>query len=281
MKFKLFNKSLRVFSSSVSAKEEFIRFFSRYGISHPDVVMIGFRGDVRSLLRREGAPDPESYADESLRINWYPNARGKKVLLVSIDENRVYASRSGALIEAIFDISGDDPPSITFLGSGGAIDEPAIIGKIVNPTVVLNGDPFPAAQGKGAAAHIIRNRALDGTSIRTVHASVENVVVETSQWVARMRKDRVRTVDQELYHVVNAINSSAYARDVELFAGILVTDNVSSNADANLDLTLEHAEETIAETAGARQAYLSRVLTKMGLVKDERTRDPATIEIKR
>jgi hypothetical protein len=71
--------------------------------------MIGFRGDIRSLLKDDGVSDPESYTDESLRVNWYPDANGKKVLLVSIDKNRIFASRSGELIEAIFAISASAP----------------------------------------------------------------------------------------------------------------------------------------------------------------------------
>jgi hypothetical protein len=280
-KFKSFNKSLKVFHSSISPKEEFIRFFNRHGINHPDVVMIGFRGDIRSLLRQEGVPDPESYADESLRVNWYPNAHGKKVLLVSIDENRIYASRSGALIEAILGISPDNPPAMTFLGIGGVIDEPEIVGTIVTPTVVLNGDRFPANQNKGVLVHIIANRAVDETSIRTAHASVENVIVETTQWADRMKRLRVRTVDQELFHLVNGINASANARTMEIFAGILLTDNVSSKLDANMGPTLEHAEETISKTAAVRQAYLSKLLTKMGLIKLDKSKLPPAIEITR
>jgi hypothetical protein len=76
---------------------------------NPDAVMIGFRGDIRSLLKDDGVSDPESYTDESSRVNWYPDANGKKILLVSIDKNRIFASRSGELIEAIFAISAVGP----------------------------------------------------------------------------------------------------------------------------------------------------------------------------
>jgi hypothetical protein len=280
-KFNSFSKSLKVFHSSVSPTEEFIRFFNRYSIKHPDVVMIGFRGDIRSLLRQEGVSDPKSYTDESLRINWYPNAHGKKVLLVSIDENRIYASRSGALIEAILGISPDNPPAITFLGIGGVIDEPEIVGTIVTPTVVLSGDPFPANQSKGVLVHIIANGAVDETSIRTAHASVENVIVETTRWADQMKRLRVRTVDQELFHLINAINASANAHTVKVFVGILVTDNVASTPGANVGPTLEHAEETISKTGAVRQAYLSKLLTKMGLIKLDKSKLPPAIEITR
>jgi len=141
-----FKKSLRVFMSSRSARQEFIDFFAKHGVSSPDTVMIGFIGDTRSLLKAEGIHDPELYSDESLRVNWFKNANGRKVLLVSIDHNRIYASRSGELIEAILAISESSPPKIVFLGSAGAIEDPSIVGRIVTPTMVLNGDPFPAVQ---------------------------------------------------------------------------------------------------------------------------------------
>jgi hypothetical protein len=267
-----FAKSLRVFSSSLGAKAEFSRFFDRHGISHPDVVMIGFIGNIRAILGREGMPDPQTFSDESLRVNWYSDAGGKKLLLVSIDGNRIFGSRAGALIEAILERSGSAPPSITFLGSGGAIDEPEIVGKLVSPTVVLNGDPFPAAQGKGALAHIIRNRALDETSIRAVHASVESVVVETTQWARRMKMERVRTVDQELFHVIGAINSSPAAHEIDVFAGILVTDNISPSVVSDLDITLREAEGIIATTFDLRTRFFSTVLSQLGLLNQPRMR---------
>jgi len=273
-KLRSFNKSLKVLMSSFSARQEFIAFLNKHGIRCPDAVMIGFIGVTRSIMRDEGIDDPKTYLDESLRVNWYTNANGMKVLLVSIDQNRIFASRAGALIDAILQLSGDEPPSIAFLGSGGAINEPEIVGKIVTPTIVLNGNPFPANQNKGMLVHIIRNRAVDGASIRTAHASVENVIVETTQWADQMRRDRVRTVDQELFHIINAINSVPHAREVEVLAGILVTDNVSSNAEANRNVTLEHAEEMISKTAAAREEFLSKVLTKIGILKSDKTRLP-------
>ena len=90
-------------------------------------------------------------------------------------------SRSGDLIEAIFAVSGASLPVIVFLGSGGAIEDPSIVGQIVTPTMVLNGDPFPARQHTGVLVHLIRNKAVAQTSIKTAHASVENVVVETTR----------------------------------------------------------------------------------------------------
>jgi hypothetical protein len=107
---------------------------------------------------------------------------------------------------------------------------------------------------------------LDETSIRAVHASVESVVVETTQWAKRMKRDRVRTADQELFHIIGAINSSPVAHEIEVFAGILVTDNVSPSAVSDLDITLREAEEAIARTSDLRTRFFSRVLLQLGLL---------------
>jgi hypothetical protein len=273
-KLQSFKKLLKVFLSSRSARQEFIGFFAKHGISSPDTVMIGFIGDTRSLLKAEGINDPEIYSDESLRINWYKNANGRRVLLVSIDHNRIYASRSGELMEAILAISGDSPPTIVFLGSGGAIEDPAIIGKIVIPTIVLNGDPFPAVQHKGVLVHLIGNKAIGRSSIKTAHASVENVVVETTQWAERMKRDRVRTVDQELFHIIKVVNSRDSTRKAEVYVGILVTDNVSSDADTDIDMTLQHAEGTIAKTANTRREFLTGILRDLRILEQDEIRIP-------
>lgn len=266
-----FSKSLKVFMSSRSAQQEFIGFFARHGISSPDTVMIGFIGDIRSLMKGAGIEDPEVYSDESLQVNWYKNANGRRVLLISIDHNRIFASRSGELIEAIFKISGDSPPSVTFLGSGGAIDEPAIVGQIATPTIVLKGDPFPPLHYQSVVVHLIRNKAIALSDMKTAHASVENVIVETTQWAHKMKMDRVRTVDQELFHIVDAINSSGMGLKVAIFVGILLTDNVSSDAAANADMTLEYAEKTISKTISVRREFLSKVLTELGILDRDRS----------
>jgi hypothetical protein len=273
-KLHTFKKSLKVFMSSRSARQEFVDFFAKHGVSSPDTVMIGFIGDTRSLLKAEGIHDPELYSDESLRINWFKNANGRKVLLVSIDHNRIYASRSGELIEAILAISGTSPPTIVFLGSAGAIEDPTIVGRIVTPTMVMNGDPFPAVQHRGVLIHLIRNKAVAQGRIQTAHASVENVVVETTQWAEGMKRDRVRTVDQELFHIMKSVNSRDSTQQAEIYVGILVTDNVSSNADANTDMTLEHAEEAIAKTASTRREFLRSILTDLRLLKRDDIKDP-------
>jgi hypothetical protein len=186
--------------------------------------------------------------------------------------NRIYASRAEDLIEAIFAVSGASPPAIVFLGSGGAIEDPSIVGQIVTPTMVLNGDPFPARQHTGVLVHLIRNKAVAQTSIKTAHASVENVVVETTRWAERMKSNRVRTVDQELFHIMKAVNSRANVQRVEMYVGILVTDNISSNVDGNTDMTLEHAEETISKTATARREFLANILTELRILEPDEIR---------
>ena len=265
-----FTQSLQVFLSSVSPRDEFIAFFNKYGIDKPDAVIIGFRGDIRPLMKDEGISDPESYTDESLRVNWYPDANGKRVLLVSIDKNRIFASRSGELIEAILTITSPTytPPSITLLGSGGAIDAPQMVGQLVTPVSVMNGDSSLASQDKGAVVQIIRNRAAGEAAAKTSDVSVDNVLVETTKWVKKMKDSRINTVDQELFHIMKAINTSLYAGKVKVFIGTLLTDNVSSNAQDS-DMTLERAEEVISATAEIRREFFSKVLKTLGILKKE------------
>ena len=272
-KIESFDKSLKVLMSSVSAKQEYIAFFTKHGITNPDAVMIGFRDDVRSLLKEDGLSDPESYTDESLRVNWYTDANGKKVLLVSIDNNRIFASRSGELVKAIFAISGNHPPSIVFLGIAGAIDAPEMVGRIVTPTSVMSGDSYAASRDGGVLVHLVRNRAAQEGAIKTADVSVESIVVETTKWARRMKEQRVKTVDQELFHIMDAINSSPYAGKVDVLAGHLVTDNVSSNAN-DTEPTLEHAEETISATSDIRREFLSKILRKIGILKNKTSRLP-------
>ena len=267
-----FTQSLRVLLSSVSPRDEFIMFFRKYGISNPEAVVIGFRGDVRSLLKDDGVSDPVSYTDESLRVNWYPDANGKKVLLVSIDKNRIFASRSGELIQAIFEISST-PPYITFLGAAGAIDAPEMVGRIVTPTSVMSGDSYAASRDGGVLVQLVRNRAAREGAVKTADISVESIVVETTKWARRMREQGVETVDQELFHIMDAINSSPYAGKVDVLAGHLVTDNVSSNAN-DTKPTLERAEETISATSDIRREFLSKLLRKIGILKNKTSRLP-------
>ncbi len=269
-KIESFDKSLKVLMSSVSAKQEYIAFFTKHGITNPDAVMIGFRDDVRSLLKEDGLSDSESYTDESLRVNWYTDANGKKVLLVSIDKNRIFASRSGELVKAIFAISGNHPPSIVFLGIAGAIDAPEMVGRIVTPTSVMSGDSYAASRDGGVLVGLVRNRAAQEGAIKTADVSVESIVVETTKWARRMKEQRVKTVDQELFHIMDGINSSPYA---DVLAGHLVTDNVSSNAN-DAEPTLEHAEETISATSDIRREFLSKILRKIGILKNKTSRLP-------
>jgi hypothetical protein len=263
-----FHSSLKVLMSSVSARHEFIAFFQRHGIREPDAVLIGFMADSAFLLRKEGIGDPKLYSDESLRVNWYPNANGKKVLLVSINGNRIFASRAGHLIDAIFEISPNRSPSVVFLGSAGVIDAPELVWRMVTPITVTHGDPFPEAERRGELVHLIRNRALDPGSIQTAHASVESVVAETTEWARNIKKREIETIDQELLHVIRAVNSSRYGANTQLFVGILVTDNISSDA-AVMNVTLERAEDTISQATELRREFLSKVLKTIGVLKTE------------
>ncbi|HMF49564.1 MAG TPA: hypothetical protein VK603_13020, partial [Candidatus Saccharimonadales bacterium] len=240
VRLQAFSRSLRVFMSPVSPRHEYLTFFNKHDIRNPDAVVIGFMSDARALMSELGFVNPETYSDESLRVTWHKNANGKKVLLISINGNRIFASRSAQLIEAIYEIAPDSRPLITFLGSAGAVDAPELVGKIVAPTSVMNGDPFPKVKDQGALVHLIRNRAADLVPIQSTHASVESVVVETTEWAREIKNRRVRTVDQELYYVIDAINSSARGAESQVYAGILVTDNIATDKSAT-EITLEHA----------------------------------------
>jgi len=79
-----------------------------------------------------------------------------------------------------------------------------------------------------------------------------------------MKDQRVDTVDQELFHIVNAINSSPDSGRVRFFAGQIVTDNVSSNAHET-DVSLQHAEATILATAEIRKEFFSKTLEALGI----------------
>ena len=103
--------------------------------------------------------------------------------------------------------------------------------------------------------------------MQSTHASVESVVVETTEWAREIKNRRVRTVDQELYYVIDAINSSARGAESQVYAGILVTDNIATDKSAT-ELTLEHAEETIAQTANLRKQFLLNVFRQKGILKD-------------
>ena len=129
-------------------RREYLTFFNKHDIRNPDAVVIGFMSDASEVMSDMGFANPETYSDESLRVIWHKNANGKRVLLISINGNRIFASRSAELIEALYEISPDSSPLITFLGSAGAVDAPEMVGKIVAPTRVMNGDPFPRGMAK-------------------------------------------------------------------------------------------------------------------------------------
>jgi hypothetical protein len=266
VRLEAFSKSLRVFMSRVSPRREYLAFFNRHGIRNPDAVLIGFMGESRALLQDLGFTRFEIYSDESLRVTWYNNANGKKVLLISINGNRIFASRAGALMQAIDDISPQSLPLVVFLGSGGSVEQPQMVGKIVAPISVINGDPFAAGRG-GALVHMIRNSAAQLLPMRSNHASVESVVVETTNWTKEMSNRQVHTVDQELYFIMDGFNSSSRRTGTELYAGILVTDNVSIDRGSK-NATLQHAEEIIEKTAELRKEFFFRVLRNQGILKD-------------
>lgn len=265
-RLKSFVKSLRVLMSTVSARNEYFTFFNKYVIRNPDAVLIGFMGDSKVVLSEAGFKQPEPFSDETLRVIWYNDVNGKKVLLISINGNRIFASRAGGLIKAVYDISPQSRPSVIFLGSAGAIDAPEMVGGIVAPLSVMNGDPFPKIKRKSALIHLIRNSAPDLVSAQPIHASVESVVVETTEWAARMKRRQIRTVDQELYHIIDAIHASTRGAETAVYAAVLVTDNVSTNA-SDSHATLEEAEETIEQTDDARKQFLLGALRKAGILK--------------
>src|SRR5207249_6560871 len=115
----------------------FSSFFRQYRISDPDAVIIGFQRDSRTVLKEAGIDQPQRHSSDSLRVNWYPDGDGKKVLLVSINGNRIFASRAGELIEALFETFHSPPRTLVFLGSAGAIASDKLVGQIVAPTVVM------------------------------------------------------------------------------------------------------------------------------------------------
>jgi hypothetical protein len=187
--------------------------------------------------------------------------------LISINGNRIFSSRSRDLMEAVYDSAPDSRPLVTFFGSAGAIDAPGLVGRIVAPTRLMSADPFPRVRSEGDLVHLVRNRAVDLVRLKSNHASVESVVVETIEWAKRIKKQRVNTVDQELYHIIDAIHASPRGRETDLYAAVLVTDNVPSDISDDA-VTLEAAEETIAATATLRQSFLLDVLRTEGILTD-------------
>jgi hypothetical protein len=262
-----FKDWLKVYMSPVAPRTEYLAFFKKHGIRNPDVVMIGFMGDASLVLAEMGFPRPETFSDESLRALWYPNVNGKRVLLISINGNRIFSSRSRDLMEAVYDSAPDSRPLVTFFGSAGAIDAPGLVGRIVAPTRLMSADPFPRVRREGDLVHLVRNRAVDLVRLQSNHASVESVVVETIEWAKHIKKQRVNTVDQELYHIIDAIHASPRGRETGLYAAVLVTDNVPSDMSDDA-VTLEAAEETIAATVMLRQSFLLKVLRTEGILTD-------------
>jgi hypothetical protein len=261
-----FVQRIKIFLSSITPKQEFMDFFERYEIDNPEAVFIGFQGDTRAVLKQAGIEGPKRYSDDSLRVNWYPKADGKKVLVVSINGNRIFASRAGDLIKAIFETFHPAPRALVFFGSGGAIANADLVGRIVAPTVVVQDDFFIPDQRRGKLAQIVPNCAASLLSLRSAHVSVANAVVETTTWAALKSRKRITTVDQELYHVVSAVNALPHGDDLRFFAGILVTDDVST-LNAGDEITLQNAQDTIARTAAVRRAFIGKILEEIGIAR--------------
>ena len=265
--FDSFLRKVKIYLSSTPAQQEFISFFHQYRITDPDMVMIGFQRDARAVLTQAGIGEPERYSSDSLRVNWYPNANGKKILLVSINGNRIFASRAGELIEAMLETFRSPPRTIVFFGSGGAIDSAQLLGQIVAPTVVALHKNFPPDRHDTKLAHIIRNRAATVVPVKTAHVSVESIIVETLKWAAINNQRRIMTVDQELFHVINAFNASPRASQIQLFVGLLVTDNVSATLGSP-ETNFQCAEQLIARTAAVRRQFFRKVFDQAGIIPD-------------
>jgi hypothetical protein len=109
--------------------------------------------------------------------------------------------------------------------------------------------------------------AADERAIKSADVSVDSVIVETTTWVTKMKARGLTTVDQESFHIMNAINSSAYAQSLDLYIGTLVTDNVSSDV-RDTGVTLEHAEEVISQTTGGRKEFIAEILRRIGLLRN-------------
>ena len=260
-----FLRKVKIYLSSTPARQEFTSFFRQYGITDPDVVMIGFQRDARAVMTEAGIRAPERYSSDSLRVNWYPNANGKKILLVSINGNRIFASRAGELIEAMLETFRSPPRTMVFFGSAGAIDSAKLLGHIVAPIVVeLDEDSHSDRRGE-KLAHVIRNRATAIVPVKTAHISVANILVETLNWAAKNSQRKIMTVDQELFHVISAFNTSPRASQIQLLVGLLVTDNVPATVSPP-ETSLQYAEDVIARTARVRRQFFSKVLAEAGII---------------
>ena len=59
-------------------------------------------------------------------------------------------------------------------------------------------------------------------------------MVETTEWAKRIKSQRVKTVDQTFYHIIDAIHASPRAAETNIYAAVLLTDNVAINGDGFL-----------------------------------------------
>jgi hypothetical protein len=217
--------------------------------------------DANMILKEQDIGNGILWSDESLRLTSYRTPGGKQIVAVSINGNRIFGSRAGELVESLLDRARERPPAIVFLGSAGAVEEPDLVWKIVTPISVRSGDAFVQTEHRGELVHIVPNKAAGSGYAPSAHASVESVVVETTEWAEKAHKLGIDTADQEFLHVVEAINASRYARTLPLYAGVLVTDNISSKPGTGL--TFEQAEETISEAVNVRREFLSEMLRRV------------------
>jgi hypothetical protein len=67
--------------------------------------------------------------------------------------------------------------------------------------------------------------------------------------------------------VIDAIHASPRGAETDIYAAVLVTDNVATDVSDN-DVTLKAAEDTIDDTAKLRQNFLLNVFRRQGILKD-------------
>jgi hypothetical protein len=93
--------------------------------------------------------------------------------------------------------------------------------------------------------------------------SHRDILCDTSGY-ARFPREPVADLHSLQRMTVGNLSGVAAKRpETEVYAGVLVTDNVFTDK-SNVDVTLEQAEATIAETADLRKEFLLKVLRKKG-----------------
>jgi hypothetical protein len=98
--------------------------------------------------------------------------------------------------------------------------------------------------------------------------SHRDILCDTSGY-ARFPREPVADLDSLQRMTVGNLSGVAAKRpETEVYAGVLVTDNVFTDK-SNVDVTLEQAEAMIAQTADLRKEFLLKVLRTKGILKDE------------